>query len=61
MELFWLRTELISTTKCLNNVPKTVTKMKKNQRFEIQKSYYRVNEKGLIVLNDAEVIFTTER
>lgn len=37
-----------------------VTKMKKNQRFEIQKSCYRVNENGLIALNDAEVIFTKD-
>lgn len=35
-----------------------VTKMKKNQRFEIQKKLYRVNENGLVVLSDAEVIFT---
>ena len=35
-----------------------VTKMKKNQRFEVQESNFRVNEEGLAVLNDALVIFT---
>ncbi|MBD0726708.1 transposase [Flavobacterium sp. L1I52] len=37
-----------------------VTKMKKNQRFETQQSCYRVNEKGLVVLNDAKVIFSKD-
>ena len=35
-----------------------VTKMKKNQRFEVQESAFMVNEEGLAVLNDALVIFT---
>lgn len=37
-----------------------VTKMKKNQRFETQQSCYRVNEKGLVVLNDAKVTFSKD-
>src|SRR5690606_34002948 len=37
-----------------------VTKMKKNQRFETQQSCCRVNEKGLVVLNDAKVIFSKD-
>lgn len=37
-----------------------VTKMKKNQRFELQESCYRVNNDGLVVLNDAHVSFSKD-
>lgn len=37
-----------------------VTKMKKNQRFEMQESCYRVNKNGLVVLNDAKVVFSKD-
>jgi hypothetical protein len=37
-----------------------VTKMKKNQRFEQQTSYYLVNEKGQVVLQDATLTFAKD-
>lgn len=37
-----------------------VTKMKKNQRFVLQQSCFRVNPQGLVVLNDAFVEFSKE-
>jgi hypothetical protein len=37
-----------------------VTKMKKNQRFELTQSCYRVNLQGLVVLQDAVVEFSKD-
>ncbi|MEO7004422.1 MAG: IS4 family transposase, partial [Acidobacteriaceae bacterium] len=37
-----------------------VTKMKKNQRFIQQNGCYLVNENGLVVLHDAQVVFSKE-
>lgn len=37
-----------------------VTKMKKNQRFELKQLCYRVNAEGLVILSDAQVAFSKQ-
>jgi IS4 transposase len=37
-----------------------VTKMKKNQRFELKQRCYRVNAEGLVILSDAQVAFSKQ-
>lgn len=37
-----------------------VTKMKKNQRYKQQNSCYQVNAEGLVVLHDAQIVFSKE-